>query len=714
MRIWRQPWLQWQNLPILARLALFGFMLTVALVIILLVTQVSFSRSDMLRASQTRLISAAQLLSNMIGQQLDDTQNHASEALRIIDGNPNLNKNQIADLQKLSKRWHRLLPDADALLIYDATGRLRFGPKPTADILDLPKQILWEQLHDTAAQNYLVAQNSGGESNANILPLVWPIFSSKANFAGAMVLTYKPDRWLNYGHTLWPRETTQTILVDNTGRIVTATQPKDKAPKLDELAVAAAIKQLPISKLGVISSSDFTLSLNNWQEALAHLEMVPQTPLAVVQLADRKALLSVWRGQTLIVGIFAFGLILLLGAVTRLIVRQAVHQARMENTLANTKERYQLAVSGTNDGIWDWDLVSNEIYYSPVWYQILGYAVGELAAETTTWTDNIHPEDVERARHKLEAHLKGEIDQFNDTHRMRCKDGSYIWIDAKARAVRDASGSALRMVGTIANVEHKKRYELALQAAKEQAEAANISKSRFLANMSHELRTPLNGIIGFSEITKEQMFGPVGSAKYVEYAHDIYQGANHLLSLINDLLDFSKIDAGKYDLSVQPLDVRGAIEHTHRMMRSMAEEKNIRLRVDCAPQLPLLMADERAVRQVLLNLLSNAIKFSPKGRLVYTRAWITAEGSLAIAVEDQGKGIPAEYHARIFEPFEQVDDIMSRTHKGTGLGLPLVRSLIELHGGEVQLESEIGKGTIVTLLFPPRIVLSSLKNQAAF
>lgn len=714
MRIWRQPLSRWRELPTLAQLALLGFLLSVVLVIVLLLTQIYFSRNDTLNANQTRLFSGGRLLADIVTRQFADAQDEAAELARILDGTGTPSADQRQELQKLIKHWHRILPELDNVLVYDANGRLRFGNKAVADMIDLPGQKLWERLPGLPARNYSLAETDSMQS-APPLPLVWPIFNKKEGFSGALVLVFNPARWINYGQNIWPYKDSHLLLVDAGGQILAYnSNGKENKPPVDPLVLAGSMKrQAPVnSDNGTIKTSRFYLTLNNNQSAVAQLIVVKQTPLAILQIVSRQSLLSNWHYQAWISGLLACASILLLGAITRVIIRQAIHQARTERALAGAKERYQLAVSGTNDGIWDWDLVSNEIYYSPVWFQILGYAPGELSDETTTWTDNIHPDDVEVARQKLEAHLKGESEQFNDTHRMRRRDGSYIWIDAKARAVRGPDGQPIRMVGTIANVEHKKRYELALQAAKEQAEAANISKSRFLANMSHELRTPLNGIIGFSEITKDELFGPLGgSKKYVEYAHDIHQSANHLLSLINDLLDFSKIDAGKYDLSMQPLDVRGAIEHTHRMMRAMAEEKDIRLRVDCAPQLPLLMADERAVRQILLNLLSNAIKFSPKGRLVYTRAWVTPEGALAIAVEDQGKGIPAEFHARIFEPFEQVDDIMTRTHKGTGLGLPLVRSLMELHGGEIQLESEINKGTIVTLIFPHRIVLSFQKNQ---
>ena len=219
------------------------------------------------------------------------------------------------------------------------------------------------------------------------------------------------------------------------------------------------------------------------------------------------------------------------------------------------------------------------------------------------------------------------------------------------------------------------------------------------------LRTPLNGIIGFSEITRDQLFGPVGSAKYVEYAHDIHSGALHLLNLINDILDFSKIDAGKYQINQIKIDMVDAIESTMRMVRAMAADRSVQLKFPRPQDMPRMQADDRALRQMLLNLLSNAIKFSKANGTVLIEAGRDNADGIFIRVTDSGIGIPPKDQNRIFEPFEQVDDILTRPHQGTGLGLPLVKALIELHGGSVELVSEVGMGTAITLHFPSSAVL---------
>jgi signal transduction histidine kinase len=233
----------------------------------------------------------------------------------------------------------------------------------------------------------------------------------------------------------------------------------------------------------------------------------------------------------------------------------------------------------------------------------------------------------------------------------------------------------------------------------EEAREANQAKSAFLANMSHELRTPLNAIIGFSEIVAGELFGPTG-ARYVEYAHDIHSSGIHLLSIIGDVLDLSKIEAGQRALTESVVDLYEAAEASLRLVRGRAENGHIRL-VNGVPRgLPRVNADERAVKQILLNLLSNAVKFTPKGGRVAVGAELRGDGSLAISVDDTGIGIAAENIPRALAPFSQVDSSLSRRYEGTGLGLPLVKSLIELHGGTLELESEEGKGTLAAIVFP--------------
>jgi two-component system cell cycle sensor histidine kinase PleC len=237
----------------------------------------------------------------------------------------------------------------------------------------------------------------------------------------------------------------------------------------------------------------------------------------------------------------------------------------------------------------------------------------------------------------------------------------------------------------------KKRFE---------AETANASKTAFLANMSHELRTPLNAILGFSEIISQECFGPVGSERYRDYAGDIHASGAHLLSLINDLLDVAKIEAGRMDIAPHPLDAARTFDIALKLIGTKAREKDQALVIAVEENAPPLYADERAVKQILINLVSNAVKFTPLGGRIEVVGGRAANGDFQIMVRDNGPGIPREKLDLVFAPFNQVDNRFDRQAGGTGLGLALVRGLTELHGGRAWLESEYGRGCSVFVTLP--------------
>jgi signal transduction histidine kinase len=247
----------------------------------------------------------------------------------------------------------------------------------------------------------------------------------------------------------------------------------------------------------------------------------------------------------------------------------------------------------------------------------------------------------------------------------------------------------------------KQRLEVELvrnHAAKEVAETSNRVKSEFLANMSHELRTPLNAIIGFSEIIGTEVFGP-GVPRYRDYATDIHGAGRHLLSLINDILDISKAEAGKLELHVEATDLPSLIKECARLMRGRAAEQKLRINLDTIP-LPPLLIDRLRVKQVLLNLLSNAIKFTEEDGVVSVGVSHEESKGVVICVRDTGIGMAPELISLAFEPFRQIDSTLSRKFDGTGLGLPLVKTLVELHGGQVTIKSALGRGTSVFVHFP--------------
>jgi signal transduction histidine kinase len=254
-----------------------------------------------------------------------------------------------------------------------------------------------------------------------------------------------------------------------------------------------------------------------------------------------------------------------------------------------------------------------------------------------------------------------------------------------------------------------------LEKARERAEEASRAKSEFLATVSHELRTPLNAVIGFSEIQRREIFGPLGDPRYRQYADDIHASGNHLLDLITTILDLSKAEARKLELDRVWLDAMPVAEAALRLVRASAEAKRIHLALE-APAAPLrAFADERALKQILLNLLSNAVKFTPEDGTVTVRLAAGADRGLEIAVADTGIGIAAADLPRLMQPFEQATNAYTRKNGGTGLGLPLVDSLVRLHGGELRIESAVDRGTVVTVRLPvpePRDAAAPIRRVA--
>ena len=287
-----------------------------------------------------------------------------------------------------------------------------------------------------------------------------------------------------------------------------------------------------------------------------------------------------------------------------------------------------------------------------------------------------------------------------DHFEIRLGDGR--WIQGSDRRMADGA-----TVGVRTDITELKHREAALSAAKEDAEIASRSKSEFLANISHELRTPLNAIIGFTEIMHDEIFGPIGAPKYREYLGDVLDSARHLLDLINDILDIAKAEAGKLQLDEDTVDLRSVMAAATRLVHERAQRAQLLLEIDSPARLPAIRGDERKLKQILLNLLTNAVKFTPAGGRITVAAAASPDGGLLLTVADTGIGIAADDIATALAPFGQVDGSLQRKYDGTGLGLPLSRAMVELHGGTLDIESTVGAGTTVTIRLPASRVLAT-------
>ncbi|MFC2079489.1 ATP-binding protein [Candidatus Bipolaricaulota bacterium] len=374
-----------------------------------------------------------------------------------------------------------------------------------------------------------------------------------------------------------------------------------------------------------------------------------------------------------------------------------------ENTARRSEERFALAMQGANDGLWDWDLLSGEVYYSPRWKSMFGYKDEELENSIGTFQKLIHPADRDTIRVAEEAYMDGFAGEYRSEFRMLHKSGQYIDVLSRGFLVRDpASENPVRFVGTHVDITERNRILMELQQAKSAAEAASRTKSSFLANMSHELRTPLNSIIGFSEVLVDGTFGTLNN-KQARYQQHILTAGRHLLSLISDLLDLSKIEAGKMVLEPSHCELEELIRDSLTLIQERATRHALHVAFECeGGDASGVLADERKLKQIMFNLLSNAAKYTPDGGSIRADARYEND-EIVIRVSDTGIGIAREDLERVFEEFEQIDSDYAKTQQGTGLGLALTRRLVELHGGRIWAESEgEGLGSTFTFTLPAK------------
>ena len=390
--------------------------------------------------------------------------------------------------------------------------------------------------------------------------------------------------------------------------------------------------------------------------------------------------------------------------------RDITDRKKIEEKLFDSELRFKLIAKATADTIWDWDLVSDKLWWSDGVQTLFGYPAEDLEPDSHSWTSRIHPDDVEQVIASITRTIEGEASNWVGEYRFRRSDGNYAYVVDRGFVIRAENGKALRMVGGMTDVTQAKKIEAELKEvekikhAQQIAELANQAKSSFLATMSHEIRTPISGVIGMADVLYQTSL----QGYQIEMVDIIRDSANSLLSIIDDILDFSKIESGRLELETVQFSLEQNIEKVCSLLDRMAMEKNVELSLFTDPKLPeIVIGDGLRLRQILINLVNNAIKFSShtnaQGKVrISASAHEINDTNLMVefAVSDNGIGMSEQTVGRLFTPFMQADASTTRHYGGTGLGLTITRHLVELMRGEILVESRLGVGSVFRVRIP--------------
>ncbi|MFO1341325.1 MAG: ATP-binding protein [Burkholderiaceae bacterium] len=374
-----------------------------------------------------------------------------------------------------------------------------------------------------------------------------------------------------------------------------------------------------------------------------------------------------------------------------------------EQALSRTRERdalWKLALEATGDGVWDWHVQTGDEIYSRRLREMYGWGDDEISDRAIELDRRTHPDDIAGMLQAREAHFSGAAPTYVNEHRVQCKDGRWKWVLSRGMVIsRDADGKPARMIGTHTDISERKASE-ALRQERDRAEAANRAQTEFLSRVSHELRTPLNAILGFSQLLE---MDATLSAKHLAWVHAVLRSGNHLLSLVDDVLDLSSVQSGQLRVEAQSVDLADIVDECWAMLAGRAEQLGVTL--EGRPQRGaggVVHADAKRLRQVVANLLSNAVKYNrPGGQVSVTALRVTGD-RVRLSVSDTGRGLDEAQLARLFTPFERLG-AQRTTIEGTGLGLALSRQLVEAMGGRIEVSSQPGVGSVFSVLLPAAV-----------
>jgi len=376
-------------------------------------------------------------------------------------------------------------------------------------------------------------------------------------------------------------------------------------------------------------------------------------------------------------------------------ITDVTEQKKTQEALRRGDERLHNALDAMHAAVWEVDIESEDLYLSPEWGELFGFAESQYPAKSPDFLAFVHPDE----RKMLTSHMEIWDGQLEFRHLRG--DGLYTWVLISGKSISDAAGISVRRVGTVLEISERKRMEHQLVEAKESAERASQAKGDFLAMMSHEIRTPLNAVLGFSDLLSGTSLNP----EQRDYLQTIQGSSSALLVVLNDVLDYSKIESGKLDLQFLPVEITKVIRTAIEIFRPQAAVKGVRIHAVFSGGLPaFLMCDGARLSQIIHNLLSNAVKFTERGEIVVE---LLAKGTpsgavwpVVLRVRDTGIGIDLESHPSLFDPFYQADSSTKRRRGGTGLGLAIVRRLVSLLHGEIEVSSQLGEGTTFSVSLP--------------
>jgi len=375
-------------------------------------------------------------------------------------------------------------------------------------------------------------------------------------------------------------------------------------------------------------------------------------------------------------------------------IRDVTEREHIRTALQVSESRWQQAIAASTDGVWDWDLLTGYVYFSPRWMEMLGYGPTELPHHFDTFIGLVHPDDLGRVEALVQDHLAERTEQYTAEFRVKERSGRWHWVLARGRVVVFTDdGRPWRFMGTHVDIQAQREQAERLRLAMAAAESATRAKASFLANMSHEIRTPMNAILGTSHLLERTALGD----DQRELLETIQTASQGLLAIVNDVLDLSKIESGHLDIEAVPFELADLLHSTRKTHSTVAQRKGLRLSVDLDDTLPhRVVGDPTRLLQVLHNLVGNALKFTEQGEVAVQIERLGGDGEvvrLGVSVEDTGIGIPEDSLAHIFQPFAQAEQSTTRRFGGTGLGLSICRRIVGMMGGQLRVESEAGVGS---------------------